>query len=233
MRKGRGWILVYPLTIVIILSCIVWGSRVVNTFSETIPMHHAVCIIIDAGHGGIDGGAISCTGRPESMYNLEIALRLEALFHLLGFETKMIRREDVSVYTKGDTIAQKKVSDLKERVRIVNETPNALILSIHQNYYSDSRYSGAQIFYPKTTGSDLLASKLQSAIGSTLDPGNHRKCKKSTGVYLMEKIQCTGVLIECGFLSCPQEEARLRTPIYQKKISAVITTTVSSFLSNT
>lgn len=233
MRKGRGWIFVYPLTIVIVLSCIVWGNRVVNTFSETIPMHHTFCIIIDAGHGGIDGGAISCTGRPESMYNLEIALRLEALFHLLGFETKMIRREDVSVYTKGDTIAQKKVSDLKERVRIVNETPNALLLSIHQNYYSDSRYSGAQIFYPKTTGSDLLASKLQSAIGSTLDPGNHRKCKKSTGVYLMEKIQCTGVLIECGFLSCPQEEARLRTPIYQKKISAVITTTVSSFLSNT
>lgn len=231
--KGRGWILIYPLTIVTILICVYWSNRFINTFAESASWNRSRCIVIDAGHGGVDGGAISCTGIPESRYNLEIALKLEETFHLLGFETKMIRREDLSVYTKGETIAQKKVSDLKERLRIVNETPNALLLSIHQNYFSDQRYSGAQIFYPKTTGSDQLATQLQSAIGEKLDSANHRKCKMSSGVYLMDRIQCTGVLIECGFLSNPSEEAKLGTPSYQKKICSVIAATVSSFLSNT
>ena len=231
--KGRGWILIYPLTIVTILFCVYWGNRFTNTFAESASWNRSRCIVIDAGHGGVDGGAISCTGIPESRYNLEIALKLEETFHLLGFETKMIRREDLSVYTKGETIAQKKVSDLKERLRIVNETPNALLLSIHQNYFSDQRYSGAQIFYPKTTGSDQLATQLQSAIGEKLDSANHRKCKMSSGVYLMDRIQCTGVLIECGFLSNPSEEAKLGTPSYQKKICSIIAATVSSFLSNT
>lgn len=231
--KGRGWILIYPLTIVTILICVYWSNRFINTFAESASWNRSRCIVIDAGHGGVDGGAISCTGIPESRYNLEIALKLEETFHLLGFETKMIRREDLSVYTKGETIAQKKVSDLKERLRIVNETPNALLLSIHQNYFSDQRYSGAQIFYPKTTGSDQLATQLQSAIGEKLDSANHRMCKMSSGVYLMDRIQCTGVLIECGFLSNPSEEAKLGTPSYQKKICSVIAATVSSFLSNT
>lgn len=233
MQKGRSWILVYPLTIITILICVYWGNRFVNTFAESIPRACSRCIIIDAGHGGVDGGAISCAGIPESKYNLEIALKLEDLFHLLGFETKMIRREDISVYTKGETIAQKKVSDLKERVRIVNETPDALLLSIHQNYFSDQRYRGAQIFYPKNTDSEQLAMQLQSAIGEKLDPGNHRKCKTSSGIYLLDRIQCTGVLIECGFLSNPAEEAKLRTPLYQKKLCVVIAATVCSFLSNT
>lgn len=233
MRKGRGLLLVYPLTALAVLACAWWGSRAVSTLSQTIPVPRRNCIIIDAGHGGVDGGATSCAGILESRYNLEIALKLEDLMHLLGFDTRMIRREDISVYTKGESISQKKVSDLKERVRIANETPNALILSIHQNYFSDQHYSGAQVFYPDTEDSARLADRLQSAFRTSLDPGNHRQPKRSSGVYLMEHIQCTGVLIECGFLSNPQEEGKLRSAEYQKKLCAVIAATVSDFLSNT
>ena len=139
-------------TMVLMLLCAYWGSRVVTVISEELPFVRKHCIVIDPGHGGEDGGAVSCTGRMESEYNLAISRRLDDLLHLLGYRTRMTRTSDVSIYTTGSTLAQKKVSDLKERVRIVNETGNALLVSIHQNQFSDSRYSGAQVFYAKTAG---------------------------------------------------------------------------------
>lgn len=233
MTKRIHWIAAYCFIAAVFLLTVHWGSRAVTVIAEHMPVEREHCIIIDPGHGGIDGGATSCSGKLESMYNLEISLRLNDLLNFLGYETKMIRTEDVSVYTKGETISQKKVSDLKERVRIANSTENALLLSIHQNNFSDSKYSGAQVFYPDTAGSRELAEKLQSVLVSALNPGSNRKIKKSEGVYLMEHIQCTGVLIECGFLSNPEEEAKLSSAVYQKKLCCVIAGTVSQYLSNT
>lgn len=190
------------------------------------------CFIIDAGHGGVDGGAVSCTGVYESRINLEISLRLNDLMQLLGYDTKMIRTEDISIYIQGDTIAGKKASDLKERVRIVNETENGILLSIHQNHYSDSYYSGGQMFYPKTEGSKELATQLQAAFVATLNPGSNRKAKPAEGLYLMKHIQKTGVLIECGFLSNNEEEYQLRQSAYQKKICCVIASVCGEFLNH-
>ena len=215
------------------LLCAYWGSMAVTVISEELPFVRKHCIVIDPGHGGEDGGATSCTGRMESAYNLAISRRLDDLLHLLGYQTRMTRTSDVSIYTTGDTIARKKISDLKERVRIVNETPGAVFISIHQNQFSDSRYSGAQVFYAKTDGSKELGQKLQSELVTALNPGSNRKSKPISGVYLMENIQCTGVLIECGFLSNPREEAKLRNAEYQKKLCCVIGATLSQQLSNT
>ena len=215
------------------LLCAYWGSMAVTVISEELPFVRKHCIVIDPGHGGEDGGATSCTGRMESEYNLAISKKLDDLLHLLGYQTRMTRTSDVSIYTTGDTIARKKISDLKERVRIVNETSNALLVSIHQNQFSDSRYSGAQVFYAKTDGSKELGQKLQSELVTALNPGSNRKSKPISGVYLMENIQCTGVLIECGFLSNPREEAKLRNAEYQKKLCCVIGATLSQQLSNT
>ena len=145
----------------------------------------------------------------------------------------MIRQTDCSVYTKGDTIAQKKISDLKERVRIVNETDNCILISIHQNLFSDKKYSGAQVFYAPTDGSDKLARSMQASFINTLNPGSHRQEKKADSIYLMQRINCPGVLVECGFLSNPQEEYLLRTDIYQRKVCCVIAASVSNFLYNT
>ena len=223
----------YCLTIGGLLLAVIWGSRAITVISENMPVERQHCIIIDAGHGGEDGGATSCTGKLESSFNLEISLRLNDLLHLLGYDTVMIRTSDVSIYTKGETIAQKKVSDLKERVRIANETENALLLSIHQNTYPESRYSGAQVFYANTAGSQQLAKELQSGFTATVNQESNRKSKKADGIYLMEHISCTGILVECGFLSNPEEEARLRSMEYQKKICCVIASSVSTYLSNT
>ena len=233
MKKQGRCLAFYFLTISAFILLSLWGSRAITVIAENTPIDREHCIIIDPGHGGEDGGATSCAGILESKYNLEISRRLNDLLGLLGYDTKMIRTTDTSIYTKGETIAQKKVSDLKERVRIVNETENALLLSIHQNNFSDGRYSGAQVFYAATERSQLLAKKMQDAFVSTLNKGSSRKSKKCDGIYLMEHIDCTGILIECGFLSNAEEEAKLRSEAYQKKLSCVIAATVGEYLSNT
>ena len=215
----------YLLLIGAMVVTVLWSDQAITVMSESAPLSDRRCIIIDAGHGGVDGGATSCTGVLESQINLEISLRLNDLCHLLGMETKMIRTTDISVYTEGQTISQKKVSDLKHRVQIINETPNATVISIHQNYFSDGKYSGAQVFYPKDETSRRLAEAMQLAFAVT---GSTRSAKPSQGVYLMEHIRCPGVLVECGFLSNHQEEAKLRSPEYQKLLCCVIVSTLST-----
>ncbi len=206
------------------------GSRTLTVISENSPVENRKCIVIDAGHGGVDGGAMSCTGVPESQINLEISLKLEDLCHLLGLKTIMIRTTDRSVHTEGNSIASKKVSDLKQRVRIANETENAVYISIHQNNFAQSRYSGAQVFYAPTEGSNILAKVIQDTYSECLNSISNRKIKKADGVYLMQHINCPGVLVECGFLSNPEEEALLRSDEYQRKLCCVIASACSRYL---
>lgn len=234
IEKGkRGSVLLfYVMVVSLFLFGTFLGNQTVATISEMIPVERLHRIVIDAGHGGEDGGAVSCSGRNESNFNLQIALRMNDLLHLLGYDTVMIRSTDTSVYTSGQTISQKKVSDLKQRVRIVDRTSSALLLSIHQNTFPEEKYSGAQVFYAKTAGSEELATLLQDDLVSTLNPGSNRKAKQGSGIYLLDKISATGVLIECGFLSNRQEEARLREPDYQKKLCCVISTGLARFLAS-
>ena len=230
LKKLLSIVLFYILIVSVILTATYWGSAATTAVAQIIPLERNHTVIIDAGHGGIDGGATSCTGKLESAFNLEISMRLNDLMHLLGVHTKMVRTTDVSVYTYGSSIAAKKASDLKNRVKFVNETDNALLLSIHQNTFSNSQYRGAQVFYSKNGEGDQLAEQLQTAFIQTINPGSNRKSKKADGIYLMEHIDKTGVLIECGFLSNVEEEAKLRSEVYQKKLCCVIATTVSNFL---
>lgn len=228
--KSRTMILIFTACILgFLLASAFITDKAVNVYNKNEQLKDRICIIIDAGHGGVDGGAVSCTGAKESDINLEIALRLNDLLHLLGINTYMIRTEDISVYTSGHSIAAKKVSDLKERVRIINQTKNAIVVSIHQNNFNDARYSGAQVFY---NSDQVLARSLQNAFVQTLNPGSNRKAKKSDGVYLMQNITCPGYLIECGFLSNYSEEALLRDPAYQKKLCCVIGAVLSCNLNN-
>lgn len=226
-----GDMLLYILVLGAFLGVAMGISGSVTVVGEAMEDARRVTIVIDPGHGGEDGGATSCTGVLESGINLEISRRLNDLLNLLGYKTRMIRATDSAVYTQGETIAAKKVSDLKNRVRMVNDTPNAWLISIHQNQFSDSRYSGGQVFSASDSRSQALAEALQASLVSTLNKGSRRKAKLSKGVYLMEHIQSPGILVECGFLSHPEEEAKLRTAGYQKNLCCVIAAAVSSYLS--
>lgn len=230
-RRGKLCVgLIYFAVIAVFLGITYLSSLATSAIAEMIPMERESVIVIDPGHGGIDGGATSCTGVLESHLNLEISQRLNDLFHLLGYKTKMIRTTDCSIHTQGETIAAKKVSDLRQRVKLVNEQENALLISIHQNTFSDSRYSGAQVFYGPEGEGQILAEAMQNAFLSTINPGSKRMAKKADGVYLMQHIDCTGVLVECGFLSNPGEESMLRRKDYQQKICCVIAASTAEFL---
>lgn len=219
------------LIIVAVVYCLVYSTVKYNlTKAAAALAAQPVTIVIDAGHGGEDGGTSSADGVPESGINLSVALRLEQLLALCGMQTEMIRSEDVSVSTEGDTITERKVSDLKHRVQMVNSLQNAVLVSIHQNHFSEEKYSGAQVFYAGTDGSRQLAQRAQSVLREVLDPGNRREVKAASSVYLMEKISCTGILVECGFLSNPTEAQLLQQETYQKKIACALGAALAQYL---
>ncbi len=176
-------------------------------------------LIIDAGHGGEDGGATTASGVKESELNLALALKLDALLGFLGQETLMIRTTDCSLHQEGDTVRERKTSDLKRRVEIVNETPGAMLLSIHQNFFTDPRYSGAQVFYTITESNRQWAETTQEMLRMVVDPENLRNAKEfPSPVYLMEHISCPAILVECGFLSNGEESSLLMTDAYQRRL---------------
>jgi N-acetylmuramoyl-L-alanine amidase len=188
------------------------------------PPHSGFNVIIDAGHGGPDGGAVSRTGFLESHINLAIALRLEMLYNLYGYAPVMTRRTDISIHdSTAETIRQKKMSDLRNRVDLVNKTENALLISIHQNTFSNGRYYGAQCFYGKHPDSEALAAVIQNGLIAHIDPDNKRDIKPIPGsVYLFSHINSPSVLIECGFLSNDAEANKLINGTYQTKLAASI-----------
>ena len=190
MKKKLQIMTVYFVVLGLIIALAAVGSKTATSIAAQAPLKNRKCVIIDAGHGGVDGGAISCTGVLESMLNLEIATRLNDLLHLLGISTQMIRVDDRSVYTAGETIAAKKVSDLKERVRIVNNANDAILISIHQNHFADSQYHGAQVFYSATYGSKELANAMQNALKTHLNQDSDRSIKNADNIYLLKKINC-------------------------------------------
>lgn len=184
----------------------------------------AMTLIIDAGHGGEDGGAVSVSGVAESGINLSIVLKLEGLAGLYGVPTVLTRREDVSLADgSASTLREKKRSDLYNRVDLVNGTENACLLSIHQNNYTNSSVSGAQVFFRSTEESEKWAVLTQGALRNAIDPENDRVAAQiPESVYLMNHVNCPAILVECGFLSNRKEDQLLQQEAYQSGLAATI-----------
>ena len=136
----------------------------------------------------------------------------------------MLREEDISLHNpQSRTLREKKVSDLKNRAEAVNANPDATLVSIHQNSYPETKYRGTQVFYSQTEGSQQLAQKLQTGVHTALQPDNTRQEKQiPDSVYLMNHISNRAVLVECGFLTNPEEEQLLQQPDYQRKFALVL-----------
>lgn len=226
----RRYAYVYLYVVALFLMGAAMFRGAVEQVSENQQFEFRPLILIDAGHGGIDSGTSSPNGLRESQVNLEISRRLDALMALMGYETRMTRETDDSVATEGETIRAQKQSDLRNRVSMVNEQYNAVLVSIHQNFYPDSRYSGPQVFYAGNGADQQLAQRMQTALNQALAPKSNRSCKLSEGVYLMKHIKCPGILIECGFLSNPAEEILLQTDTYQNQLCCVIAATLITYV---
>lgn len=194
------------------------------------------CIIIDAGHGGFDGGASTDDGYPEKHINLNVSLYLNDYLTTLGYETLLTRTKDESLEESDlSTIRKRKTSDLHSRMNIMKETDNAIFISIHQNHFSQEKYSGMQVFYSPSFSdeSSLLAEAIQKCTAETLQPENTRKIKECTSsVFLIYKAVKPAVLVECGFLSNNKESELLKTEAYQKKIALCIAMGIQNYLSS-
>ena len=193
------------------------------------------CIIIDAGHGGEDGGASSGNGMLEKEVNLSIALYLKEMLTLSGFHVTLTRETDEDLADKTlSTIRERKISDLHNRTDLIESTPNAILVSIHQNSFSEPQYSGAQIFYsPNHEKSSILAEAIESQIASLVQPENTRKSKPAEdSIYILRNATCPAILVECGFLSNPTEAEKLSSEAYRKQMAFSIYCGLLDYLAN-
>ena len=189
-------------------------------------------VILDPGHGGMDGGAVG-NGITEKEINLAIGKQAKVFCQLFGFEVIMTRDADQSIHDQDKTtIRSQKNSDLKNRLNIMTQTPGAVVVSIHLNKFTQSAVHGAQVFYaPKTADSQQLAEMMQQNLRQYLQPENERKIKKadSSLFLLYNNAVNPAVLVECGFLSNPDEAAQLKEEGYQNKIGMLICYTLMKF----
>lgn len=193
-------------------------------------------VILDAGHGGEDGGAIGADGTLEKDINLKTEKTLACLFHLFGVRFKETRNEDRSVGDQSlPTLRERKKSDILTRYQLVNDTESSLLLSIHQNQFQESIYSGTQVFYAgHIPSSRQLAEQIQSAVSTLIQPANHREIKASDShIFLLYRAKKPSVMIECGFLSNPDELALLKTQRYQLSLSFAVCCGLLNFLNLT
>lgn len=199
------------------------GRQIVRAGKGTAAFKHAV--IIDAGHGGVDGGAVGVDGVVEKGINLAISLKLKALFTASGYQVIMTREDDRSIHDEGsDTIRQKKKTDIHNRFKMIEDHPEALFLSIHQNKFGQSQYSGTQVFYSANNEiSKQLAQSIQESVKTLLQPQNDRAVKPAgDNLYLLYHAKSPAVLVECGFLSNPTEAKLLQSDAYQSKMAFTV-----------
>lgn len=178
-------------------------------------------IIIDAGHGLPDSGASSFNGTTEQAINLSIALKLQKIIEQSGAKVILTRSDENGIYSTDSTsIRNKKVSDIKNRVQIGNNSSADIFVSIHLNKFSgSSEYKGWQTFYQKdSVQSCVLANKIQENLNKNIKEENSRKVLSLSNVYIMDNVQIPTVIVECGFLSNPEETENLKKDEYQNKL---------------
>lgn len=192
-------------------------------------------VILDAGHGGEDGGTSAPDGTLEKDINLMISKDIGAFFDFFGVNYIPVRNSDISVCDNGlDTVRKRKYSDIMNRFSLVNSTPDSVLLSIHQNYFQQPEYSGTQVFYAeKTVDSKELAESIQIAVVTALQPENDRVVMAADeNIYLLHKAKNTSVMVECGFLSNPGECEKLKTKAYQTQMAYFIFRGTLNYLSD-
>lgn len=205
----------------------------VSTLSDTV--NKTPSVVIDVGHGGEDGGAVAPDGTVEKDLNLSVALKLRDILNLYGVNIIMTRTEDISIYSESaKDIRHKKISDIHNRFKIMQDNPDALFVSVHQNKFSSPAQFGTQVFYSKNTASSKrLAECIQKSVVKALQPENKRVVKPSgSEIYLLYNAKTTAVLVECGFISNKNELEKLKNDSYQTQMAICIADGIINYLQN-
>lgn len=203
------------------------GARAESARSVSVsaPVSNAITVVIDAGHGGEDGGAVGVCGALEKDLNLEISSLLADMLRANGIKVVMTRNEDTLLYDpNSDHKGRKKMLDLAARLKIARETEGSIFVSIHMNSFTQSEYSGLQVYYSKNDPcSKSIADVIQANVKKYLQFSNSRKSKSATSaIFLLDRLDTPAVLIECGFLSNYNECLLLSNAEYREKLAFVI-----------
>jgi N-acetylmuramoyl-L-alanine amidase len=194
-------------------------------------------ILIDAGHGGEDPGAVSSySGTKEKDINLKIAFFLKECLEDQGYSIMMTREEDVLEYSPETTnIVQKRRQDLLRRKKMMDEAGADIVVSIHLNKFPETQYFGAQTFYPHNSPeSQKLAVAIQNELREKVDPNNKRVAMvrgkpNETPIIILQDLKTPTVIVECGFLSNPNDDKKLGTEEYQKKVASAIADGIKAY----
>lgn len=191
-------------------------------------------IILDAGHGGEDCGAIGVNGVYEKDLNLSLALEIGKQLEEAGYIVVYTRTDDRLLYGPDEDIKGiRKISDLKNRCKVAARYPNSIFVSIHMNSFASSKYSGLQVYYSEAnTESKIIAGRIQDKVRESIQPSNNRVTKKGENIYLLEHVNNPAVLIECGFLTNPEECEKLSLKEYQKSLSFAIVCGIIEYVEN-
>ena len=220
----------------VIFSCFGIFLSLPNESSEVFaPQKPTQVIVIDAGHGGEDGGASSYGDVTEKELNLAIAQNLRDMLTFCGLNVIMTRDEDFLLYDKNsDYKGHKKSQDLAKRLEIARSVENAILISIHMNAFPEEKYSGLQVYFSKNHEKSFdLANSIQTSTTSKLSPENNRRVKPADkNIYLLDRFENVGILIECGFLSNREEYGRLCSDEYKKELAAVFLECIVDFTAN-
>ena len=229
-KTDSGYRIFLSVLLVLIVMMSISVSFVINVFKEELYLSSADAlaaeqiVVIDAGHGGEDSGAIGVNGVLEKDINLDIAFEIGALLEDAGYAVVYTRTDDRLLYKEEENIKGiRKISDLKNRCQIAENYPGATFVSVHMNSFGSSRYSGLQVYYsPTDEQSRLLAESVQNSVRNNMQTENNRKVKSGDGIYLLENTSGKSILIECGFLSNQEECEKLSQKEYQKRLSFLI-----------
>ena len=220
--------------IIFVFSMLILFSVFTMQTKACVESNDSKVILIDPGHGGIDGGAQSKNGTIEKDINLQISLKLKENLMNKGYTVYMTRDIDEGLYQKGTTIREKKRDDLKRRTEMKVETNCDIFVSIHQNMFAQSKCYGAQVWYAANDKSSSLANVVQDSLKETIKDNNKRVAKPAGEAYLIlrDKFDGASVLVECGFLSNPEEEARLKSEEHQNLIVEGISLGIDRYFSD-
>lgn len=237
MKIGKKSIIAIITAFLIILSAMLYLTFMANfsaAEASSMPITQKT-VIVDAGHGGDDGGAIGIDGTVEKDINLDIALKLEKILKFYGFNVIMTRTQDVMTCDDGlDSLRKRKISDIHNRFELMRKNPDAIFISVHQNKFEDSSQHGTQVFYSgNDERSKELAEAIQISVTLTLQRKNDRVVKKSgSGIYLLYHAKIPAVLVECGFISNSDEVKKLKDESYRMKLAILIADGLLKYLSN-
>ena len=227
------------LALIVLISIVIgfigksYEDIIISSKADALP--YEKIIILDAGHGGEDPGAVGANGLYEKDLNLQFAFEIGKALEEKGYIVVYTRTEDRLLYKEEENIKGiRKISDLKNRCQIAERYPDSIFVSIHMNSFGSSKYSGLQVYYSqKNNNSQALADLIQNKVISDLQPNNNRVIKPGNDMYILENINNTAVLIECGFLTNRDECKKLSEKEYQKELSFSIVCGIIEYIEKT